>query len=143
VRISEGTATDLPGVVAMALPVIAELGETPDRVRLRDSILPYEALAGHLWLVARDEDGRVLGSLLAQARQDPLSGRHDVFVDAIAVGAEHRGNGVGAALLAVAEGWGIRRGAAGSCLGIPLSSPMAVPEGYCHQETWYRKELSP
>ncbi len=104
--------------------------------RLADFDLPPNRFSEHLWrgdekllmaclagdapdsfcLVAEDDDLEALGLALVSMRPELLSGAPSAHLEAIAVGQEAQGQGVGAALLSAAEDEAATRGAASMTL---------------------------
>ena len=102
---------DAPAVLALSREVACERGWTvfePDEVdadpgRLRERIDGFRSRADAVWLVALDEQGRLLGELDCRAGR-PRRLRHRARLG-VNVGASARGNGVGTALIAATIAW--------------------------------------
>jgi aminoglycoside 6'-N-acetyltransferase I len=83
-----------------------------DLVELRAEALAWDAANG-VALIAFDDDGRAIGLAEATLRHDYVNGTDSSpvgFLEAWYVAADHRGRGVGRALIAAVEAWTRERG---------------------------------
>lgn len=90
----------------------------PERDAIADGLLAHNAAQGYPWAsrslsaTAREPSGQVIGGLPGQTNLGWL------FVSALWVAQDHRGHGIGGALLAEAEAEARRRG----CVGVYLDT---------------------
>jgi aminoglycoside 6'-N-acetyltransferase I len=103
VRVRPASAADIDAWVTMRLA----LWPDADLDELRAEALAWDAGTG-IALIAVDDDGRAIGMAEASLRRDYVNGTDSSpvgFLEAWYVDAEHRGRGVGRALIAAVEDW--------------------------------------
>jgi ribosomal protein S18 acetylase RimI-like enzyme len=109
-EIREGTEADAPAVFEL-MPQLADFelppGRVSDHLWASDAKLLEQHLAGEagpvIYLVAVDDDNRLLGFSLTSLRPELLSHEPSAHLEAIAVAPGARGMGLGRALLKATE----------------------------------------
>jgi GNAT superfamily N-acetyltransferase len=113
---------------------------TPTEATFRASFTALLSLDSALLLVA-ETDGAVVGYLSAHAHLTFIADGPVAWVEELMVAEEHRGTGIGSALLARAEDWAAERGAAYVSLASRRAGPFYLGHGYDDSATFFRKLL--
>jgi GNAT superfamily N-acetyltransferase len=111
--IRSATAADLPVLVGLLGQLFEiEADFRPDPVRQRLGLAALLADHEHRAVLVAERDGDVVGMVTAQLVVSTAEGALSALVEDMIVDANHRGHGIGAALLRDVEGWARARGAA-------------------------------
>ena len=108
--VREATPEDAPAIAALlrALMVYYEIALLPNERLIR--IVEHVMRLPLAWYLVAEVDGEVVGALQLNERYSTWSGAPFGYVEDFCVAEGWRSRGVGAALLAHAEGWGRRLG---------------------------------
>jgi GNAT superfamily N-acetyltransferase len=86
-------------------------------------------------------DGAVIGYLLGQAHHTFHANGHALWVEELMVRADHRGAGVGRALMAAAEDWARERGAAYVALATRRAADFYLALDFEASATYFKRRL--
>ncbi len=113
IRIRSATAADLPVLVRLLGQLFEiEADFWPDPARQRFGLAAMLADPETRAVLVAERDGNLIGMVTAQLVVSTAEGALSALVEDMIVDANHRGHGIGAALLREIEGWACARGAA-------------------------------
>ena len=113
----------------------------PDRQVFQAPFASLDETAGSVLFVAESPGGTVLGYILVSCHPSFLANAPVAWVEEVMVAHSWRRTGMGKALMAAAEDWANRFGAAYVALASRRSAPFYLALGYEDAAAFFKKEL--